>query len=58
MNAPLGRLAAALDRRFGRDANPPSVWPIGVGTLLSHAAVAAFVLLVLTGLLLTVAYRP
>lgn len=58
MNAPLGRLAAALDRRFGRDANPPSVWPIGVGTLLSHAAVAAFVLLVVTGVLLGFAYRP
>lgn len=58
MNAPLGRLAATLDRRFGRDANPPSVWPIGVGTLLSHAAVAAFVVLVVTGILLSFAYRP
>jgi quinol-cytochrome oxidoreductase complex cytochrome b subunit len=58
VNAPLGRLAAALDRRFGREANPPSVWPIGVGTLISHAAVAAFVLLVVTGILLSFAYRP
>jgi ubiquinol-cytochrome c reductase cytochrome b subunit len=58
VNAPLGRLAATLDRRFGRAAERPTPWPISFGTLVSHAAVASFVILTITGILLTFAYRP
>ena len=56
--SPLASLAEALDRRIGRRASPPSVWPTGFWPLVSHAAVVAFLVLTVTGLLLALAYRP
>lgn len=54
----LDRIARSLDRRIGRNAERPSLWPIGFGALLSHIAIVAFVILTVTGLALAVAYRP
>ena len=56
--SPLASLAETLDRRIGRRASPPSVWPTGFWSLVSHAAVVAFLVLTVTGLLLALAYRP
>ena len=56
--SPLARLAENLDRRIGRRADPPSLWPTGWASLLSHAAIVAFILLTVTGLALAIAYRP
>jgi ubiquinol-cytochrome c reductase cytochrome b subunit len=51
-------VAEALDRRIGRSAERPSVWPTGFGALISHAAIVAFLVLLVTGIALAVAYRP
>lgn len=56
--SPAERLASALDRRIGRSADRPSVWPVGFGALISHAAIAAFIVLTVTGIALAFAYRP
>lgn len=56
--SPLARLATSLDRRFGRDAPRPSLWPVGFWALISHVAIVAFLVLTATGLALAVAYRP
>lgn len=56
--SPLAGIAEALDRRIGRRAERPSVWPIGFGALISHAAIVAFLILTVTGIALAFAYRP
>lgn len=58
MSSPIASLAGYLDRRIGRRADPPSLWPTGVGALLSHVAIAAFLVLFATGVLLAFAYQP
>jgi quinol-cytochrome oxidoreductase complex cytochrome b subunit len=58
MTSPIARLAEKLDRRIGRRADPPSLWPTGWAALISHAAIVAFIVLAVTGLALSVAYRP
>ncbi|MTV24001.1 cytochrome bc complex cytochrome b subunit [Nitriliruptoraceae bacterium ZYF776] len=56
--SPIASLADALDRRIGRKAERPSVWPTGFGSLISHAAIVAFLILTVTGIALALAYRP
>ncbi|MEX1177979.1 MAG: cytochrome b N-terminal domain-containing protein [Nitriliruptor sp.] len=56
--SPLARVAESLDSRIGRRAERPSLWPVGFGALISHAAIVAFGVLTVTGLALAVAYRP
>jgi quinol-cytochrome oxidoreductase complex cytochrome b subunit len=56
--SPLARVAEDLDRRIGRKAERPSLWPVGFGALISHAAIVAFGILTVTGLALAIAYRP
>ncbi|MEX1163055.1 MAG: cytochrome b N-terminal domain-containing protein [Nitriliruptor sp.] len=56
--SPLARVAEKLDARIGRGAERPSLWPIGFGALISHAAIVAFGVLTVTGLALALAYRP
>jgi quinol-cytochrome oxidoreductase complex cytochrome b subunit len=58
MTSPIAVLAEVLDRRIGRRASPPSVWPTGFGALISHAAIAAFLILTVTGIMLGLVYRP
>ena len=58
MSSPIAALTSALDRRIGRSADPPSLWPTGFGALISHAAIVAFLVLTVTGIALTFAYRP
>lgn len=58
MTSPIAALADRLDRSIGRRASPPSLWPTSFGALISHAAIAAFLLLTVTGLVLTIFYRP
>ena len=58
MSSPVASLAGWLDRRIGRRAQPPSLWPTGFGALLSHAAIVAFLVLLVTGVLLAFAFRP
>lgn len=58
MSSPIARLTEVLERRLGRSAQPPSLWPTGFGALLSHAAIVAFLVLTVTGVLLAFAYRP
>ena len=58
MTSPIGALAERLDRRLGRRADPPSVWPTDFGALISHAAVVAFLVLTVTGIALALVYRP
>jgi quinol-cytochrome oxidoreductase complex cytochrome b subunit len=56
--SPIAAIAQALDERFGRRADPPSLWPVGFGALLSHAAIVAFLVLTVTGIALSLVYRP
>lgn len=56
--SPLARVATELDRRIGRSAPRPSLWPVGFGALISHVAIAAFLVLTITGIALAFAYRP
>lgn len=56
--SPIARLTETLDRRVGRSAEHPSLWPVGFGALLSHAAIVAFLVLTVSGLVLATAYRP
>jgi ubiquinol-cytochrome c reductase cytochrome b subunit len=56
--SPIARLAEKLDTTVGRRAERPSLWPVGFGALLSHAAIVAFLVLTVTGLVLATAYRP
>jgi ubiquinol-cytochrome c reductase cytochrome b subunit len=56
--SPLAKVADQLDHRIGRKAERPSLWPVGFASLISHVAIAAFIILTVTGLALTVAYRP
>ncbi len=56
--SPIARLTERLDARLGRDAERPSLWPVGFGALISHAAIVAFLVLAVTGLVLATAYRP
>lgn len=56
--SPLARVADELDRRIGRSAERPSLWPVGFSALISHVAIAAFLVLTVTGLALALAYRP
>lgn len=56
--SPLARVADQLDRRIGRRAERPSLWPVGFGALISHVAIAAFLVLTVTGIALAFAYRP
>lgn len=58
MTSPIGALAERLDRRLGRRADPPSVWPTDFGALISHAAVVSFLVLAVTGVALALVYRP
>ncbi|MCC5949236.1 MAG: cytochrome bc complex cytochrome b subunit [Nitriliruptoraceae bacterium] len=58
MTSPLAAIAERLDRRIGRRADPPSLWPTSFGALISHAAIAAFLLLTVTGIALALVYRP
>lgn len=58
MISPIAALADALDRRLGRRAEPPSLWPTGFGSLISHAAIVAFLVLTVTGIALALVYRP
>lgn len=58
MRSPIASLAEILDRRIGRGAHPPSLWPTGFGALLSHAAIVAFLVLLVSGILLAFAFRP
>jgi ubiquinol-cytochrome c reductase cytochrome b subunit len=54
----LASLNRALDRRFGRSAPRPSVWPTSYGALISHVIVVTFLVLCVTGVLLAIFYRP
>jgi quinol-cytochrome oxidoreductase complex cytochrome b subunit len=56
--SPVARLTEKLDSTLGRDAERPSLWPVGFGALISHAAIVAFLVLAVTGLVLTTAYQP
>lgn len=56
--SPIARLVDKLDATVGRRAERPSLWPVGFGALLSHAAIVAFLVLTVTGLVLATAYRP
>ncbi|MFA9432987.1 cytochrome b N-terminal domain-containing protein [Egicoccus sp. AB-alg2] len=56
--SPIASLADALDRRIGRSAPRPSVWPTGVGPMISHVIVVSFLVLFVTGVFLTLFYRP
>lgn len=58
MTSPISTLAERLERRIGRRADPPSLWPTDFGALISHAAVVSFLLLTATGVVLAVFYRP
>jgi ubiquinol-cytochrome c reductase cytochrome b subunit len=58
MSSPIASLASYLDRRIGRRADPPSLWPTDFGALLSHAAIVAFLVLFVTGFMLSLAYQP
>lgn len=58
MSSPIATLARYLDRRIGRQADPPRPWSTGFGALISHTAVAAFVVLTVTGIALALMYRP
>jgi ubiquinol-cytochrome c reductase cytochrome b subunit len=58
MTSPIAVLVDRLDRRFGRRADPPSLWPTDFGALISHAAIVAFLVLTVTGIALALAYRP
>ncbi len=58
MTSPVASLAHAIDRRVGRSAPRPSLWAIDVWRLLGHLAVAMFVILAVTGLLLAIWYDP
>ena len=58
MRSPIAALSTALEARIGRSADPPSVWPVSVGALVSHAAIVALLVLVVTGVALAVPYRP
>lgn len=58
MPSPVAALATALDRRVGRAAERPSLWPTDFWRLLGHLAIAMFVLLAVTGIALSVWYRP
>lgn len=56
--SPIAHLADKLDTTVGRRAEHPSLWPVSFGALLSHAAIVAFLVLTVTGLVLATAYRP
>jgi quinol-cytochrome oxidoreductase complex cytochrome b subunit len=56
--SPVAKLAERLDTTIGRRAERPSLWPVGFGALISHAAIVAFGVLTVTGLALALAYRP
>jgi quinol-cytochrome oxidoreductase complex cytochrome b subunit len=58
VTSPVAALAEVLERRFGRDAERPSLWSIEPGALLSHVAVIAFGVLFVTGAFLAVLYEP
>ena len=58
MTSPVASLAQAIDRRVGRSAPRPSLWAIDVWRLLGHLAIAMFVLLTVTGILLQIWYDP
>jgi ubiquinol-cytochrome c reductase cytochrome b subunit len=58
MSSPIAALVDRLDRRIGRQADPPSLWPTGFGALISHAAIVAFLILTVTGIALAFVYRP
>lgn len=58
MTSPIAVLADRLDRRIGRRADPPSLWPTDFGALISHAAIVAFLVLTVTGIALALVYRP
>ncbi len=56
--SPIAALTDALDRRVGRRADPPSVWPTDFWSLVGHTAVVAFLVLTATGIALALVYRP
>ncbi len=58
MPSPIAALAQALDRRVGRSAERPSLWATDFWRLVGHLAIAMFVLLAVTGIALSVWYRP
>ena len=58
MPSPVASLADAIDRRVGRSAPKPSLWPTDVWRLLGHLAVAMFMVLLVTGIALSIWYRP
>jgi len=58
MSSPIAVLVDRLDRRLGRRADPPSLWPTDFGALISHAAIVAFLVLTVTGIALALVYRP
>ncbi len=58
MSSPIAALTDLLDRRIGRRAEPPSLWPTGFWSMVSHSAVASFVVLTVTGIALALVYTP
>ncbi len=58
MTSPIAALVDRIDRRIGRRADPPSLWPTDFGALISHAAIVAFLVLTVTGLALALVYQP
>jgi ubiquinol-cytochrome c reductase cytochrome b subunit len=58
MASPVASLANAIDRRVGRSAEKPSLWPTDVWRLLGHVAIAMFMVLLVTGIALSIWYRP
>jgi ubiquinol-cytochrome c reductase cytochrome b subunit len=58
VRSPIASFTGYLDHRIGRRAEPPSLWPTGLGSLISHVAIVAFLVLTVTGLALAVVYRP
>ena len=58
MPSPVASLAHAIDRRVGRAAPTPSLWPTDLWRLLGHLAVAMFLVLLVTGVALSLWYRP
>jgi ubiquinol-cytochrome c reductase cytochrome b subunit len=58
MPSPVASLADAIDRRVGRSAPKPSLWPTDVWRLLGHLIIAMFMVLVVTGIALSIWYRP
>jgi ubiquinol-cytochrome c reductase cytochrome b subunit len=56
--SPIAKLTERIDARVGRGADRPSLWPVGFGALISHAAIVAFGVLAVTGIFLAFAYRP